>query len=462
MTKKHFKTILISTFIFLITVNSKAQNPTAEKYFKELSKAKDDSTRVQFLYKILYDTYSLSQQQRIDYSKKILDLSKKQDNKVMESIAMAEFGYLLAYNSMGSQGTELAFNALEIAQKHKSDLALGIVYNDLGVAIDDKNKSLKYILKGIKHSESAHDYLNVALSTANAGLLYQQLGKKDSAMYYCQKAYQLSLKQNIVIALPYCMNVLANVHFADNDSKIAYQYLLKASKLAYTNSDNDSFMLTNTNLAQYFLQERQTDSALYYTNKAAMRLKKGKLIDKLNVYHLYREIYRGFNKDSTLKYFDLVEKTKYKLDELSENEQNQLLTIKKEIEIEQANEQRHHNIQYGIIGTAILTFFIFFLMVSRTVIVNEKWISFLAILALLLVFEFINLLIHPFLGNLTHHSPFLMLLCMVIIASILIPLHHKLEHFISHKLTEKNKAIRLALAKKTLEELNDTEKVETE
>lgn len=77
------------------------------------------------------------------------------------------------------------------------------------------------------------------------------------------------------------------------------------------------------------------------------------------------------------------------------------------------------------------------------------------LLALLLVFEFINLLIHLFLGNITHHSPVLMLLCMVILASMLIPLHHKLEHFIKHKLIEKNKAIRLAAAKKTLDELQE-------
>lgn len=94
-----------------------------------------------------------------------------------------------------------------------------------------------------------------------------------------------------------------------------------------------------------------------------------------------------------------------------------------------------------------------FLLLSRTIIANEKLISFLSILALLLVFEFINLIVHPFIGNLTHHSPILMLLCMVAIASMLIPLHHRLEHFIKDKLIEKNKTIRLASAKKTIEDL---------
>ena len=67
-----------------------------------------------------------------------------------------------------------------------------------------------------------------------------------------------------------------------------------------------------------------------------------------------------------------------------------------------------------------------------------------------LVFEFLNLLLHPFLERITHHSPVLMLLSLVCIAALLVPLHHKLEHLAVHKLVEKNKQIRLAEAKKTI------------
>ncbi len=69
------------------------------------------------------------------------------------------------------------------------------------------------------------------------------------------------------------------------------------------------------------------------------------------------------------------------------------------------------------------------------------------------MFEFINLLFHPWLASVTHESPVLMLLALVLIASLLIPLHHRLEKWIKEKLVEKNKAIRLVAAKKTVEEL---------
>ena len=96
---------------------------------------------------------------------------------------------------------------------------------------------------------------------------------------------------------------------------------------------------------------------------------------------------------------------------------------------------------------------VLFLLLSRTLITNTKVIGFLGVVALLIVFEFLNLLLHPFLESVTHHSPVLMLLALVCIAALLVPLHHKVEHWATAKLVEKNKQIRLAAAKKTIEQL---------
>jgi hypothetical protein len=46
-----------------------------------------------------------------------------------------------------------------------------------------------------------------------------------------------------------------------------------------------------------------------------------------------------------------------------------------------------------------------------------------------------------------------MLIVLVAIAALLIPLHHKMEKWITEKMVEKNKKIRLAAAKKTIEKL---------
>ena len=116
--------------------------------------------------------------------------------------------------------------------------------------------------------------------------------------------------------------------------------------------------------------------------------------------------------------------------------------------------ERKVNIQFAAMAIGIVTFIILFLLLSRSIIVNEKWISFFGVLGLLIVFEFINLFIHPTLVTVTHDSPVLMLLFLVLIASLLIPLHHRMEKWINEKMTEKNKKIRLENAKRTMEKLS--------
>jgi hypothetical protein len=94
-----------------------------------------------------------------------------------------------------------------------------------------------------------------------------------------------------------------------------------------------------------------------------------------------------------------------------------------------------------------------FILFSRRYITNTNVIKFLSVVSLLIIFEFINLLIHPFLEKITHHSPLLMLISLVAIAAIIIPFHHKLEHWAVNKLIENNKRARLEAAKRTIEQL---------
>ena len=105
------------------------------------------------------------------------------------------------------------------------------------------------------------------------------------------------------------------------------------------------------------------------------------------------------------------------------------------------------------LSVLFFSFVIIFLLLSHSIVANQKLIRFLGILSLLIVFEFINLLIHPYLATFTNDSPIFMLIVLVAIAALLIPLHHKLEKWITEKMVEKNKKIRLDAAKKTIEKL---------
>ncbi len=180
---------------------------------------------------------------------------------------------------------------------------------------------------------------------------------------------------------------------------------------------------------------------------------------------LLLDIYENTNSDSAVKYFKIYKAANDSLFSAKTIQQTQAMAFENELRQQQlteeklkTDEQRRQNIQFALIAFGIITFIILFLLLSRRIITNTKMIEFMGVVALLIVFEFFNLLLHPFLERVTHHSPVLMLLALVCIAALLVPLHHKLEKWATAKLVEKNKQIRLAAAKKTIEQL---EKIQT-
>jgi hypothetical protein len=102
-----------------------------------------------------------------------------------------------------------------------------------------------------------------------------------------------------------------------------------------------------------------------------------------------------------------------------------------------AEEEREHNLQMVGIAAFIITFMLFLLMVSKRNL-NTKTVEILGVIALLMVFEFISLLIHPFIAHITHHQPVFLLMFLVAIAALLVPLHHRLEHWFVAQLSHRS------------------------
>ena len=150
------KKIFLLLICFSLIGYCYAQNTHADSLLAEMGKAKNDSIRVRLMNTIIYRTPGMSQQNRIDYSKKILNLAKSNNDKILEAIITAEIGYILAINGNSLEGAELCFRALEMAERVNSKLALGIIYQDLAVCyIDDTVRSIKFIHKAIPNSSAA-------------------------------------------------------------------------------------------------------------------------------------------------------------------------------------------------------------------------------------------------------------------------------------------------------------------
>jgi hypothetical protein len=213
---------------------------------------------------------------------------------------------------------------------------------------------------------------------------------------------------------------------------------------------------------RFLLKNKRIEEAKKTSEQALNLAKKtDNTILKLVASGFMRQVYDSLHQIDSAYYYSRMESVTNalifnqnninKMQVLAFNEQ--IRNIEEEAKLKQAEEERQQNIQFVLIALSIIIFIILFLLFSRSIVANERLISFFGVLGLLVVFEFINLLIHPWLASFTHESPVLMLLVLVAIASLLIPLHHRMERWIKEKMIEKNKAIRLAAAKKTIEKL---------
>lgn len=218
----------------------------------------------------------------------------------------------------------------------------------------------------------------------------------------------------------------------------------------------------STSYLPYLVTTKQFEKAQQY---ALRLLKTGNNVNnniiKLTAAGFLNTAYNNLNKPDSA-YFYLSMQSALKDSVFSQSNFNkiqalafteQIRKIDEETKLAAAKEERKQNIQYALIALGIITLLILYLLLSRSFITNTKLIEFFGVVALLIVFEFLNLLLHPFLERITNHSPVLMLLALVCIAALLVPLHHRVEKWATDKLVEKNKKIRLAAAKKTIEQL---------
>ncbi len=448
------KLSLLITTILLLSLYSNAQNK--DSLLKVLPTVKEGAERIKVAYQIMGDSGDNDPEKALYYYKKLLEIAQKLHDKSMEAIVTAEMGY--AIYSIGNvvQGTEILIKASRLAEDIGSQQAIGIAYNNLAIAYDDPMKRMELFNKALAASTAANDYLFMCWDYGNIGDIFLSQKKMDSAMYYKQRALDLALAHKIEERIPGTLVGVGLMYLYLNQKDIGLTYFISASKDPYTQKDAKTAASVYNSLCSYFLSEKKYDSALYYAKLSYDKTKNAFFRVQMMSIPYVSFAYEKANKpDSALKYYKMYQGMKDSMNNRIKAKQTQLQLSAEEERRNMIAKEHNNNIQYAAIALGVMLFLILFLVFSHSIIANQKLIRFLGILSLLIVFEFLNLLLHPFLEKMTHHQPLLMLVIMVGLASLLIPLHHKLEHWITNKLIEKNNRIRLAKAKKTIEELEE-------
>lgn len=454
ISKNHFrrKNRLITSIFLLFAFFSYAQNK--DSLLRLLPTIKNEQERIKITYLIIDGSGDSDPEKALFYYNKTLTISREIKDKTLEAVVTSEMGYAFYFMGNTVRGTELMLDAVRMAEKEKSQQAIGIAYDNLCFAYDDPIKEKGIMLKALKASTAAKDYSFMCFEYGNLAKIYGELKLPDSVSYYSQKSLDLSMSQKIQESIPSGLLAMGWVCYKRGQKSLALEYFYSAERQPYTATDAKAAGQVYGSLSRYFILEKNPDSALYYAKKCFKATKNAFYTIQMPAISLLSNAFDiNHQSDSALHYMK-----KYLLMNDNMNSKLKRQQIQSQLLLEEErqlvlNEEHRNYLQYSAIASSIVLLLIVFFVSSHSIIVNQKFIRFLGILSLLIVFEFINLLLHPLLEKFTHHNTFFILTIMVGIASLLIPLHHKIEHWITDKMVEKNNKIRLTEARKTIEML---------
>ena len=377
----------------------------------------------------------------------------------------------LWFNQKGNYPKALQnyLKSIQLSESINYEAGLKRSFNSISTVylyLKDYNTSALYARKARSLSIKQHDLHVLALSSAWLSKAYLELHRNDSALKYAQESYEAAIKRKEPFPLYLATARLGEVNAVEGNHSLALEYL----RLSLNNSKKDQrfFRIAGAHqqLANEFKNIGARDSCLFHARQAFNISKAENLpATLLSSSLLLSELYEGVDNTESLYYHKLALAAQDSLFSQEKNHQVEALRFSETLrqqEVEAARKQaefeRKNNLQYAGIAFGFIVFVIVFLLLSHSIIARPGLIRFLGVLALLIVFEFINLLLGPLVDRVTDRSPILMLITMVCIAAILIPVHHQLDKWVTQKLVEKNKRIRLAAAKKIIASLEPEQK----
>lgn len=458
--------ILLFTCFLIFVKPGFAQTGEVLKAEAELKQSVTDSAKVNAL--LMLSAAHKTFDQSVLYAEQALEISKKKNLPEGEAASEKRLGDIFFHFTNYPRSLEHFVNSLKIYEKLNDRRSIAGLMNSIG-NVYARQIDFKMALDYYRAYADAKKQLkeDERIAFFGIGKAHEFLGNLDSALIYYQRAYEYFQSTPTNPRTPFVLIHLANVHRKKNNNDLANSYARMAGSYVKYSQDSVGISSVYTHIAEVFHHSGARDSAIYYAQKAFQISDRIQNLDsKADPALLLAELYES-EPAKAYYYYRIgktIEDTMFSRDRVNQIQsisyeeklrQKELSEARQEMEI-----TRRNNIQYAAIGLGLALACLIFILLSRSIIVNEKGVKFLGILILLMVFEFLNLVLHPYLGQLTHHSPILMLLAMVAIAALLIPTHHHLEHWITKRMVQKNKKVRLQTARKIVERL-EKEEVET-
>lgn len=431
--------------------------------------------------------------QALDYCNQAYSYTAIMKNDSLTARVHLEYGSVFLAKNEKLLSLRNYMAGLRLAEELKNNTLLRIGYSRLSsfyAGIEDYDKAIDYQVMAFKRLDqikSGQTPYNRVQDLARIGDLYGFKKNYDMAMHYYEQSLALadSLKFEPIKALgyrsiinnylaadqpqkaldyfnsnPILKNFLTALnfgHFVDQSYGYIYARIGNYDSAKYYYNRIAPFFEKDVNsgnkfgynyqLGMLYRKTGEYDKALGYFTKAKQLANEIGRLEQMSdvalqldtLYRLkgdYRQalIYSSLN----YQYKDSLEKLGKEKDlmqvEVADEQQRQERIAREKLELK----RKRDNIQYLLITIGIAGLFVIMVMMGMFK-VSATTIRMIGFFTFLMFFEFIFLIFKKNIYTITHGEPWKDLLFMILLAAILLPFHHWLEHKVIHYLTSHNR-----------------------
>ncbi|TNE53045.1 MAG: hypothetical protein EP338_13470 [Bacteroidetes bacterium] len=271
-------------------------------------------------------------------AKELFQKNIESARKIGYSIGEADALHLLAavycLQANYDEGVKTFIEAANIYEREKEYQKLATAYADIGFRIRyiDVNKGVDYFRKAVTLYKKHRLTGNLHAVYNNYGETIRSINS-DSALYYFKKSLAVTRKDDS-IAIPFCLNNLAEEYARRKQFKLAFKYMNESDAIRFKFDDPVGKADNWAYRGDIFFEIPQIDSSIYYYEKS-LRLARECEYDFLLRYDtkrlalLYQE--KG-DYQNALKYFKMNKQLEDSV--LNSNVQEQLAALQVEFDTE--------------------------------------------------------------------------------------------------------------------------------
>jgi len=387
----------------------------------------------------------------------MLNIASELENDSLLAVTYNFIGFYFYNKGDNASALEYYMKAIPLAEKINDKRRISSLYFDISLAyfsLFNNKEAYNNIIKGGENlpDRSSPLYFHMlAQYQRNLAQYFILKNKTDSAQYFANALAETSRRTGSTLLEYAAMYLNGSVYAMTGDTSRAEDFFKKAialsgqiemeeEKLKFYESYLD-FLIMNNKIEEAYDQAHQLMDLGYASSNKNLKMMGAEYLSK---------VFEKLNKTDSAYYYARMEmelsddifnyRNLEKVQSLAFNEKLRILIEEKKRSEEE--KKQNERIQYILIAIGIIILIILYLLMGHSFISNIKLLEFFGVMALLIVFEFLNLILHPFLENITGHTPILTLLALVCIAAFLVPFHHKAEKWTMAYMHRKNKMLK--------------------